>query len=90
MQRPASAVVVLAYWDGARPAVEIGILTATSNAHTQMSDERGRVLRQLLKLAATTGCDAILPGPPSEDFYGSSSGTPLFQTIQTASCLVYR
>ena len=63
MQRPASAVAVLAYWDGTRPAVEIGILTATSSAHTPVVDERERVLRQLLKLAATTGCDAIFPGP---------------------------
>ena len=50
---------------------------------------QGDVLRQLVLLAAKTGCDAILLGPPTEAFYVISDQTSLFRTIQNASCLVY-
>ena len=71
-------------------AVEVGRLEASTGARGPGSEAAQELLAQLRKVAGENGCDSILPGPPEESLAATSSGTPMYETTQTAVCFVNR
>ena len=88
--RAPEGVVVLAAPPPNTTAVEVGRLEASTGARGPGSEAAQELLAQLRKVAGENGCDSILPGPPEESLAATSSGTPMYETTQTAVCFVNR
>jgi hypothetical protein len=70
--------------------VEIGVIERESGMHSPLGDSSIEVFDDVRKTAGEHGCDTIAVRKPEERLGATSNGTPLYSTVQQATCYVKR
>jgi len=90
MPRTPEAVRIVTVTPNDPNLVEIGVIEGRSGMHSPLGDSSVVVFDDVRKAAGEHGCDTIAVRKPEERLGATSNGTPLYSTVQQATCYVKR